>query len=177
MNWTGELIEQLDFYWEHSLMPRLAGLTDDEYLWEPVEGCWTIRPQADGAGMIDWAFSAPEPPPFTTIAWRMAHISILIFGIRASSHFGDGSLGVGTAEWPLTAAEGLASLRRHHAEWRDGLATLDDESMRVPVGEAEGPWAEYPMATLVLHLNREVFHHSGEIALLRDLYRAGFQRG
>lgn|SRR5690625_1148285 len=177
MNWTSELIEQLDFYWEHHLMPRLEGLTDDEYLWEPVEGCWSIRPQEDGTGMIDWAFSPPEPAPFTTIAWRMAHISILVFGIRASSHFGDGSLGVETAEWPLTAAEGVASLRRHHAAWREGLATLDDTSMQEPVGEAEGPWAEYPMAALVLHLNREAAHHGGEIALLRDLYRAGFQHG
>ena len=49
--------------------------------------------------------------------------------------------------------------------------------MQEPVGEAEGPWAEYPMAALVLHLNREAAHHGGEIALLRDLYRAGFQHG
>ncbi|MFF2761725.1 FAD-dependent oxidoreductase, partial [Streptomyces albidoflavus] len=26
------------------LRPRLAGLTDAEYFWEPVEGCWNIRP-------------------------------------------------------------------------------------------------------------------------------------
>lgn len=48
--------------------------------------------------------------------------------------------------------------------------------MRVPVGEAEGPWAEYPMSTLVLHLNREVAHHGGESALLHDLYRDGLRR-
>jgi hypothetical protein len=27
------------------------------------------------------------------------------------------------------------------------------------------------MATLILHINREVIHHGAEIALLRDLYR------
>jgi hypothetical protein len=27
------------------------------------------------------------------------------------------------------------------------------------------------MATLVLHINREVLHHGAEIALLRDLYQ------
>jgi hypothetical protein len=26
------------------------------------------------------------------------------------------------------------------------------------------------MATLILHINREVIHHGAEIALLRDLY-------
>ena len=31
-------------------------------------------------------------------------------------------------------------------------------------------YAEYPMAALVLHINREAIHHGAEIALLRDLY-------
>jgi hypothetical protein len=31
-------------------------------------------------------------------------------------------------------------------------------------------FAEYPMAGLVLHINREALHHGAEIALLRDLY-------
>jgi hypothetical protein len=39
-----------------------------------------------------------------------------------------------------------------------------------PCGPAEGPFAEYPMAALVLHINREALHHGAEIALLRDLY-------
>ncbi|MEV4637855.1 hypothetical protein AB0J80_10915 [Actinoplanes sp. NPDC049548] len=40
MNWVRALTAQLDFYWETSLRPRLDGLTDEEYFWEPVEGCW-----------------------------------------------------------------------------------------------------------------------------------------
>jgi hypothetical protein len=32
-----------------------------------------------------------------------------------------------------------------------------------------------PMATLVLHLNREVFHHLAEVALLRDLWAHGLR--
>ena len=39
-----------------------------------------------------------------------------------------------------------------------------------PCGPAEGPFAEYPMAALVLHIHREVIHHGAEISLLRDLY-------
>jgi hypothetical protein len=30
------------------------------------------------------------------------------------------------------------------------------------------------MATLMLHVNREVMHHGAEICLLRDLHRARF---
>jgi hypothetical protein len=44
--------------------------------------------------------------------------------------------------------------------------------MAAPCGPAEGPFADYPMAALVLHINREVIHHGAEVALLRDLYRA-----
>ena len=40
-----------------------------------------------------------------------------------------------------------------------------------PCGPAEGPYADYPLAELVLHINREALHHGAEIALLRDLYR------
>jgi hypothetical protein len=33
--------------------PRLQGLTDEEYFWEPVEGCWTLRRGRDGAYVLD----------------------------------------------------------------------------------------------------------------------------
>ena len=33
------------------------------------------------------------------------------------------------------------------------------------------------MAALVLHINREAIHHLAEIALLRDLFRAGPRPG
>jgi hypothetical protein len=42
-----------------------------------------------------------------------------------------------------------------------------------PCGPAEGPWAAGPLAALVLHIKREAIHHLAEVALLRDLYRAG----
>ena len=43
IDWTGELLDQLDGHWTHQLRPRLDGLTDQEYLWEPVPGCWNVR--------------------------------------------------------------------------------------------------------------------------------------
>ncbi len=49
-------------------------------------------------------------------------------------------------------------------------ALLAPEGMARPCGPAEGPFAEMPLAGLVLHINREVIHHGAEIALLRDLY-------
>lgn len=170
-NWHAELVEQLDFYWRVSLRPRLDGLTDDEYFWEPVSGCWSIRPAGDGTFTLDWAWPPPEPPPFTTIAWRLAHIAGPILGIRASSHFGDGSVTPETIRWPGTASDALAWLDASYAAWKSGVEALDETGLARPVGPAEGPYAEHSMATLILHINREVMHHGGEVALLRDLYR------
>ena len=51
-----------------------------------------------------------------------------------------------------------------------GVATLGDEGMARAVGPAEGPYAEIPYGTLVLHLNREAIHHGAKMALLHDMY-------
>src|SRR3954467_12148787 len=67
IDWLNELTDQLEFHWQLSLMRRLEGLTDEEYFWEPVAGCWTIRPADDGRFLCDGEWPAPEPPPFTTI--------------------------------------------------------------------------------------------------------------
>jgi hypothetical protein len=39
-----------------------------------------------------------------------------------------------------------------------------------PCGPAEAPFADAPLAALVLHINREAIHHGAEIVLLRDLH-------
>ncbi|MHB1712471.1 MAG: hypothetical protein ACYCV7_13905 [Acidimicrobiales bacterium] len=38
----GVLLDQLDSARDLS-RPRLEDLDDDEYLWEPVLGCWSVR--------------------------------------------------------------------------------------------------------------------------------------
>lgn len=40
------LVSQYGFGVEQ-LFDRLAGMTDEEYLWEPVAGCWSIRPRTE----------------------------------------------------------------------------------------------------------------------------------
>jgi hypothetical protein len=172
VNWHAELMEQLDWHWRTALRPRLDGLTDDEYFWEPVPGCWSIRPVGDGTFMADWAWPAPEPPPVTTIAWRLVHIAGPVLGFRASSHFGDGSETLESIVWPGSAAQALAWLDRSYAAWKAGVDGLDAAGLARPVGPAEGAWQDHPMSGLICHINREVIHHGAEIALLRDLYQA-----
>src|ERR1035437_9105289 len=45
VDWNNQLAEQLDWHWRVQLRPRLDGLTDDEYRWEPVPGAWNVRPR------------------------------------------------------------------------------------------------------------------------------------
>ena len=178
-DWHGLAIEQLTWHWEHHARPRLAGLTDEEYLWEPAPGAWSVRPrgtaataQAIGAGdwEIDWADPTPTPDPVTTIAWRLGHLIVGVFGARAASHFGFRQCDYQSWEYAGTAESALAQLDETYAAWLAGVRGLDEAALTRAVGAAEGPFAEHPMAELVLHINREAIHHLAEIALLRDLW-------
>lgn len=164
---THEALEQIDWHWRNQLRDRLAGLTDDEYLWEPVPGAWNVHP--GDPTTIDFSFPPPEPAPVTTIAWRLAHVIVGILAMRSATHFGGPPAAYESWPYATTAAEALAQLDEAYARWTDGVRGLDEEALARPCGE-EGPYAELPMLTLVMHINRELLHHGAEIALLRDLY-------
>jgi hypothetical protein len=180
VDWNSELLDQLEQHWANQLRPRLEGLTDDEYFWEPVPGCWSIRrraeattPLAAGHGelVIDFALPPPDPAPVTTIAWRLAHIIVGCFASRAAAHFGGPAAAPWTWEYAATAAGALRQLDEAHDAWVNGVRSLDTDGLARLCGPAEGPFAESPMAALVLHIHREVLHHGAEVSLLRDLYQ------
>src|SRR5680860_1194073 len=119
MDWTATLLEQLTFHWDHQVRARLDGLTDDEYLWEPVAGAWSIRPRAearttmavgDGPLVLDFELPAPVPAPVTTIAWRLGHVIVGVFGARNAMHFGGPRTDYESAMRPADAASALARL-------------------------------------------------------------------
>jgi hypothetical protein len=179
VNWNFQLVEQLDWHWRDALRPRLTGLTDAEYRWEPVPGAWNVRPRGTspapvqaGTGdfTIDFAFPQPDPPPVTTIAWRLGHIIVGVLGMRVASHFGGPPMDYSTHRYPGDAATALAQLDEVYAGWIKGVRGLTQDDLAQPVGPAEGPRSEHSLAELVLHINREVIHHGAEVALLRDLY-------
>jgi DinB family protein len=172
IGWNNELADQLDWHWQHHLRPRLARLTDDEYFWEPVPGCWSIRAAGQGGYMAEFAHPEPDPPPVTTIAWRLAHVIVGVLGARNASHFGGSPADYQTFAYAGSAADALGQLDDAYAAWIAGVRGLNADGLERPCGAAEGPYADYPLAALVLHINREVIHHGAEILLLRDLYRA-----
>jgi hypothetical protein len=171
VDWHHELLVQMEFYWDVILRPRLDGLTNEEYLWEPAQPAWTVRPQPEETAVIDWAPEPPDLAPVTTIAWRLCHIAGPCLWMRWNHHFGDGTWTPIRDDWPTTAAAGLQYLDEGYHRWRDAITT-HPERLTEPTGDAEGPYADLPFATLVLHLTREICHHGGEIGTLRDLYRA-----
>ena len=169
-----DLVSLSDFVWQRT-SGRLRGLDDGEYLWEPVPGCWTIRDGGDGRHYPDGVQPAPQPPPFTTIAWRLAHLTAC-YGADRNGRFlhvtlepavlsSDGSRAA-------TATEALELLERAHARWRAHLTAVPADAMAERLGPVAGPFAEGTISGFVLHMVDEFVHHGAELALLRDLYAA-----
>ena len=171
--------EQLSLQVERAtrrLRERLAGLTDDEYLWEPVAHCWTVRrrdtaispqPEGRGAWVFDNAAEEPSPAPFTTIAWRLMHLVDVIGGyqrVLAGTAVTDDWLEVAP-----TATAGVALWEEQASAFAQALAQEDDESLQRPV---RVPWwpQDTPRWRVLSNVAMEMIHHGAEIALVRDLY-------
>ncbi|MFJ4283402.1 DinB family protein [Streptomyces massasporeus] len=179
MTSSERLAEQLDWHWRTNLRPRLEGLTDGEYFWEPVRDCWSIRPRgtstapmSEGSG--EWTMDSaspdmvPVPPPVTTIAWRLSHIIVSCLGYRVGWHFGGQDVDSLTFAYAGTADEALKQLDEMYERWNAGVRELSDADLENPPAVGLERW---PMEGIVLHVNRELIHHGAEISLLRDLYR------
>lgn len=175
--------EQIHHHWTEQIRPRLEGLTDEEYLFDPTTDgdIWTVHPRRDdapeeliqggfGETVIDFAFPEPDPAPFTTIAWRLGHVIVGVLAMRSHAHFGGPEADYMTWDYAATAEEALAQLDAEYARWTEGVRTWTDDDLAQPAGPAEGPYAELTRADLVAHIHRELIHHLAEVALLRDLY-------
>jgi hypothetical protein len=68
------------------------------------------------------------------------------------------------------AAASLAGAQAAFTWWRELVASLDDEALNTPLGEAAGYFAGATGRSFVLHIADELIHHTAEAALLRDLF-------
>ena len=100
----------LDYVWPR-IRGRLDGMTDDEYLWEPVSGCWSVRPGPSGKWEAEREDPSPVPPPVTSIAWRTWHIASECLGGFTELLFG---------QHPLTWGHRSGA---RHRRWRCGRWT------------------------------------------------------
>ncbi len=177
----GLLLDQLRSSVEFS-RERFEGLTDDEYLWEPAQPAWSIRRRGEATsarafGSGDWVIDHdrdPDPPPVTTIAWRLTHLIAMYegrwhwtFGPRTTDPM---QLLVATP----VAKDALDQLWSQTDRWLADTATLTDEQLDT-VGFGQYPYGldpQVPIIAILWWMNREFIHHAAEVALLRDLHRA-----
>ncbi len=154
----------------------LTGITDAEFFWEPVAGCWTVHRRseqraksADGSGewVIDYELPEPQPAPVTTIAWRTVHIAAVNY------LYYDYAFGPATAsfdlEMPGSAAAAVEWLRVSQEQLRAVVRDSADADLEVP---RLTNWGDlWPGERIWRTLIDEQVHHGAEISLLRDLYR------
>jgi hypothetical protein len=165
------LLDQLEewLYWS---WPRIEALSDDEYLWEPADGCWSIRPGPEGGFVMDGEQPTPEPSPVTTIAWRLCHLGSGVLANRNAKLFGAPPWDDAGSQYPGTASAAIAWVADGLDRWRSGVSGVSDERLLQPVGPGGRSDADRSVAWVVMHIHREVIHHGAEICLLRDLYAA-----
>ncbi len=164
------LMASYDEVWNR-LAVRLEGLTDEEYFWEPVAHCWSLRRGDDGLWRLDEGGddTPGSPEPFTTIAWRLGHIGATCLGGFTRLRFGGDDVSpVGGLAPSVADLSGV--LDGQYLHWREHLEGLGVIEWEAPLGPAWGPYADDTTVDLALHVLDEVTHHAGEVGVLRDLY-------
>jgi hypothetical protein len=166
------------------LPPRLGEgpLTDQEYLWEPQPGAWSVRrrgqtvsprPIGPGQWQLDSATGDPDPTPLTTIAWRVGHLHWCFAGEWEWSFGQRRRPPAELVDFTPTAAVALQRLWVMLDRWRESVAVMTDQQLDT-VGFGQNPNSsapEEPFINVISCANLELIHHMAEIALLRDLYR------
>ena len=150
------------------LIKRLDGISPAEYLWEPVDGMWTVRAHNPDA-LVDLGSDRDvDPAPVTTIGWRLWHLASDCFAIYTARFRGEPFEDDDLA-WTLDPTEAVRRLEVNWLDFRSVLADHDDWFDEL--GENFGPWHRHCIADFAMHASNELVHHGAEIALLRDLYR------
>jgi hypothetical protein len=150
------------------LTQTLAGLTDAEFAWEPLDGSWRVFQDDEGRWTYDYEIPDPQPAPFTTIGWRLVHIALC----KVMYHewaFGPRELTWISIETPGDVEASIATLERGQANLADDLARLSDDALERPVFTNWGEW--WPAWRIFTTMTDHDRHHGAEIGVLRDLYR------
>ncbi|MCI0383593.1 DinB family protein [Streptomyces sp. CNQ085] len=151
---------------------HLERLEPEDFFWEPAPGqCWTVRPDAGGKWVPDWADTEPDPVPVPTIAWLSWHIGWW-WGTASDHARGRTPRGRGDVVWPgggKAAVEWLRGLRTHWLEVLEGITEAGMDAA------APFPWpdgAGYTVADMAAWVNSELMKNAAEIGQLRTLRAA-----
>ncbi len=191
------LLEMMLFIELYTLNRAWNGLTDAELLWEPMPGCWTVRPVEAiqtatpfvvGTWAADFdadrAMAAVEGKaiePLTSIAWLFWHVGsqpgrAAQLDFLGGAHTADsGWTSPYIASHPIftTAEEAVGAMRAGWRELDAALRSSSDEELERPV-RFWGYGGPGPMGTgaqVIASILNEVSHHGTQMGVLRDLYR------
>jgi DinB superfamily len=159
---------------------RLGNITDAEWFWEPVPGCCSVRPRteattkfANGRGewVVDYDLPEPDPAPFTTIGWRVLHLTLVIAGYLDVLDGYGGDVPWDEYEIPGTAQGGIAFWE---SQTQRLLATCSNADAETLDRSVSIPWwggRQRAVRDVLLVLINESIHHTAEVGVLRDMYR------
>ncbi|MQA87586.1 MAG: DinB family protein [Streptosporangiales bacterium] len=161
---------QFDLTW--SLFDfHLGALTDEDYLWEPAAGCWTVRESGDGTWLADWEEPEPDPAPPATIGWLTWHIGWWWTAALAAAG-GTTPKAPGEVAWPGNAAAAARWLGALRADWIEVLDRLTEDDLGAP---ASFPWEnrqDRTFAHMAGWVNAELMKNAAEVGQLRLLLTA-----
>ncbi|MFJ4689022.1 DinB family protein [Streptomyces sp. NPDC088789] len=150
---------------------HLERLTADDFLWEPAGLCWTLRQDATGTWVPDWADTEPEPVPVPTAGWVSWHLGWWL-GATTDQVRGRTPRARTDVVWP-GPDDAVAWLRALGEDWRGGLEQLTEADLDGPAGPL--PWQDDPERTLADTLawaTAELMKNVAEIGQLRLLRTA-----
>lgn len=163
-----QLSSAVQYFWGE-FRPQLRGLTDAEYLWEPVPGCPTIRQQPDGQWMVDHQFPIVGA---ASIAQRLCWAGQFLRG-RTNQHFGDKTLKPeDVAAVPGDAAGGVGYLEEAVNEWQGLLASsrpafLLEHSDNTWPGAIDG---QFPMVGTNVFMFQLLVECCSHVSATREFY-------
>lgn len=160
------LLRHIDDAWLR-LQSWLDGLAEAEFRWRPVENVWHLE-EKNGRWTIPYSWIPPDPAPFTTIAWRMAHLAtsnVLVVEYA----FGEGKTKLEDLDLPPDAAGMIDYLAESHGAFVKEVAALNDANLS-ELRPTE--WGE--RRTLAAIIGSTILHeveHGAQISVLREMYR------
>jgi hypothetical protein len=191
------LLEMMFFIEMFTLRRAWNGLTDDEFMWEPTEDTWSVRPLTESrsatpfvTGSLSADFDARLAvaagdgraiEPLTSIAWLFWHVGsqprraaeLDFFGGTHSAASGWTSPYISEHPMFTTAAEAVTAMRTGWRALDAALKSATDDQLERPThfwGYGQ-PGPRGTGAQIIGSILNEVSHHATQIGVLRDLYR------
>ncbi|MFD0884066.1 DinB family protein [Streptosporangium algeriense] len=156
---------QFDLTW--SLFDyHLELLRPEDFLWEPAPLCWTVRRDATGTWVPDWAETEPDPIPVPTIGWVSWHIGWW-WSVTIDHAQGGTPRDRTEVTWPGDGTSAVEWLRGLRTTWLTVLAGLTDADLDAPASFPWPPDSGHTVAHMIAWVNSELMKNASEIGQLR----------